>query len=57
MLQISTLNSGCDVFIFMGRLKVILTFFTHLTLIVSMKTQTDNYIIYNYVILDWYEIF
>ena len=26
--------------------------FTHLALIVSMKTQTDNYIIYNVVILD-----
>ena len=34
-----------------------LNFFTHLSLIVSMKTQTDNYIIYNVVILDYYEIF
>ena len=33
----------------MGLLKVILTFYT---LIVSMKTQTDNYIIYNVVVLD-----
>ena len=49
VLQISTMN--------IYGYSQVFELFTHLVLIVSMKTQTDNYIIYNDVILDYYEIF